>query len=174
MIRGQKPLAYKEVVTNYYESLDHIRHQAQLNMVAGQYLPNWPRLLFQKGPIDAGLSVEECWKKLATTNRDAAYLKDIEPPVPDNYLHSTAPCPLKNQMAVLTLLGELAKRDKTSLMYVRWACGLGKTTCMIDLGHILAQASLKPTGKKQIAVRLIVANKDLVKHYQQLFIEKQR
>ena len=174
MIRGQKPLTFKEVSSKYSDSLEHIRDLADLNIVAEHYLTRWPQLLFRKIPIDAGLKIEECWKKLATTNRDAAYLKDIEPPVPDNYLHSTAPCPLKNQMAVLTLLGELAKRDKTSLMYVRWACGLGKTTCMIDLGHILAQASLKPTGKKQIAVRLIVANKDLVKHYQQLFIEKQR
>ena len=143
-------------------------------MVADQYLPNWPRLLFRKSPIDAGLTTEECWEKLTTENPDAADLADTEPPVHDNYLHTTRPCPLPNQMVVLSLLGKLAKGEKTSRTYVRWDCGLGKTTCMVDLGHILAIESLPPTGKKPITMRLIIANEDLVKHYEQLFAEKQK
>ena len=171
MIRGQKPLAYKEVVTKYHESLDHIRHPAQLKIVASQYLPNWPRLLFQKSPIDAGLSMEECWEQLTTENPDAADLADTEPPAHDNFLHTTRPCALTNQMAVLALLGKLAKRDKTSLMYVRWDCGLGKTTCMMDLGHILAVEGV-PAGKSIINVWLLLANEGLVKHYEKVFAEK--
>ena len=77
-------------------------------------------------------------------------------------------------MAVLSLVGELARPEKSSLTYVCWACGLGKTTCMIDLGHVLALLSMKPNGRTPITVRLVLANEDLVKHYAQLFAEKQK
>lgn len=77
-------------------------------------------------------------------------------------------------MAVLSLVGELARKEKkSSLTYVCWACGLGKTTCMMELGHILGLVSLPPTGKKPVYVRLVLANADLVKHYEQLFAKKQ-
>ena len=66
-------------------------------------------------------------------------------------------------------MGKLAKREKNSLTYVRWDCGLGKTTCMVDLGHILALESLPPTGKKPITVSLLIANDGLLDHYENVF-----
>ena len=76
-------------------------------------------------------------------------------------------------MAILLLLGKLVKKDRR-LIYVEWPCGLGKTTCMLELGHVLGLVSLGPYSKKDIAVQLVVANDDLVAYYEHLFAEKQR
>ena len=73
---------------------------------------------------------------------------------------------------MLSLVGELAKISKNSLTYVMWPCGLGKTTQMMQLGHILGLATLAK-GKRPITVDLVLANGDLVEHYRQLFKEKQ-
>ena len=76
-------------------------------------------------------------------------------------------------MVILTLVGELIKRQRSSLTYVSWPCGLGKTTCMLELGHILGQSLLPPKSQRKIMVRLELANSDLVAQYQKLFKENQ-
>lgn len=55
VIRTQKPLSYDQLTKDYVESLHHIG-PAELNLVAGQHLPLWPKILFRKEPIDAGLT----------------------------------------------------------------------------------------------------------------------
>ena len=44
---------------------------------------------------------------------------------------------------------------------------------MLQLGHILALGVLTSKGKRPITVNLVLANADLVQHYQELFAEKQ-
>jgi len=69
------------------------------------------------------------------------------------------------------MLGELAK-SKNSFTYVSWGCGSGKTTCMLELGHIIG---LRLLGQKvkSAKVKLLVANADLVAFHMQLFAAKQ-
>ena len=38
VIRGKKPLAYKDLMSRYFDSLHHISGSAELNVVANQYL----------------------------------------------------------------------------------------------------------------------------------------
>ena len=45
---------------------------------------------------------------------------------------------------------------------------------MMELGHMLAKISMPAKGKKPINVKLLVANEDLVGHYEQLLKEKER
>lgn len=65
-------------------------------------------------------------------------------------------------------------KAKGSLTYISWPCGSGKTTCMLELGNMLAH-KLMPSrrAKKPVYVKLVVANTDLVSYYQNLFTEKQ-
>ena len=58
---------------------------------------------------------------------------------------------------------------KNTLTYVNWTCGLGKTTYMLELGHILGLISRPPKGTGTITVRLVLAYADLVGHYEQYF-----
>ena len=57
---------------------------------------------------------------------------------------------------------------------MRWPCGLGKTSLMIELGHCLGLISLPAAAHKgAITVQLLMANADLVDHYIKLFEKKQ-
>ena len=76
-------------------------------------------------------------------------------------------------MSVLKLVTEVARVDKSTLTYICWGCGLGKTTCMMELGHMIGQVSLGPKSKKAQNVRLVLANSDLVTHYDTLFNQKE-
>ena len=173
VIRGKKPLAYEVVMSRYFDSLHHIRGPAELKVVADQYLVQWPGLLFKRNPIDSGMDINECWDELTTGNPDAAILADGEPPDWDSYIHQADPKPFDNQMAVLSLVGELATMEtKSSLVYVCVPCSYGKTTCMADLAHILALRALPRAGRKTIKVHLVLANEDLLKHYEQKFADK--
>ena len=58
------------------------------------------------------------------------------------------------------------------LIYVCWPTGLGKTTCMMELGHILCLQSLSSKAVGPVGVKLVLANADLVPTYNQLFEEK--
>ena len=72
------------------------------------------------------------------------------------------------------MVAELAAQDKRGTMtYVNWPCGLGKTTCMLALGHMLALGTRPPKGIGTVIVRLVLANPNLVSHYQRLFERKQ-
>ena len=99
-------------------------------------------------------------------------LDDHEWSTYDSFFHQAAPKPHLNQKAILMLMGELVRKDRR-LLYVNWGCGLGKTTCMLELGHVLGLAALGPHRKKEIAVQLVVANDDLVAYYEELFAKKQ-
>ena len=63
-------------------------------------------------------------------------------------------------------------KQKKGLIYVAWPCGFGKTTCMLELGHLVAQALLPSKGKQTIIVRIVLANPNLLDNYEQLFEEK--
>ena len=56
--------------------------------------------------------------------------------VNDSFFAQAVPRALPNQRTVLNLLGELAK-VKSSLSYITWPCGAGKSTCMLEMGHIM-------------------------------------
>ena len=99
------------------------------------------KLLFGNNPIDAGLSISEYWNMLVE-NKDAQHLKEMNCPSYDSFFHQTYPRPLKNQLTILLLIGELTRNLKSSLTYVCWPTGLGKTTSMMELGHILCLHSL--------------------------------
>ena len=43
---------------------------------------------------------------------------------------------------------------------------------MLELAHLIAQNSLTPKSKKEINVKLILSNADLLAYYQEFFTEK--
>ena len=46
----------------------------------------------------------------------------------NNDFHQTKPKSYRNQQAIISVVGELARRGKKgTAIYVRWNCGLGKT-----------------------------------------------
>ena len=67
----------------------------------------------------------------------------------------------------------MRKQKKGSMIYVRWPCGLGKTSLMLELGHHLGLTSLPKTGNSTVTVQLVMTNADLVNHYIKLFEKKQ-
>jgi len=176
IIRTKKPLSYKEVMVRYDDCLQHIQGDAQLNMIKGQHLSQWHSLLFGNNPIDLGLPMDKYQKRLTAANPGVKDLLDN--PWTDHtnsFFHHTKPTPFGNQQAILTLVGELARvGKKNTFTYVHWSCGYGKTTCLMEMGNVLAQASLAPKSKNERIGRLVLANADLVGHYKQLFTEKEK
>ena len=160
---------------DYNHILKTITGDAQVNMVKKQHLSDWEKILFGRNPIDLGLTVEKYQKKLATANPDVKkLLGDQWANSDDSFFHQTAPRALENQQAILSLVAALAALDKKGTMtYVNWQCGLGKTTCMLTLGHMLALGTRPPKGIDTVTVRLVLANPNLVSHYQRLFERKQ-
>jgi hypothetical protein len=75
-------------------------------------------------------------------------------------------------LAILNLVSEMVKKDNSTLTYVCWPCGLGKSTSLLQWGSMLGLNCLPKRGNKTVAVCLVVAN-DLVTHYKQAFTEKQ-
>ena len=125
-------------MTKYQDSIQKIKSSAQLTLVTQQHLPLWPKILFGSNPIDTGLNFDEYWKNLLEFNPEIDQMVSGMPDFQDSFFHQAAPKPHENQRAILELVGELVKRQKFSLTYVCWPCGLGKTTCMLELGHLLA------------------------------------
>ena len=165
VIRTKSPLSYKAMKTRYLESLKEITSDAKLAQVDGQHLPLWSKILFGSNPIDPGLTFDEYWDQLKRANPGVTEeLVDVAE-VTDSFFHQARPRAYPNQWAILALVAELIKRDKRTLTYVCWPCGLGKTSCMVELAHMLALNSLPAKGKKTVTVRLVVANSDLVTHY---------
>ena len=67
------------------------------------------------------------------------------------------------------MVSELGKLNRSSQTYICWSCGTGKTTSILELGHIIGLNSLSAKSKKTVTVRLVLANPDLVNHYKQQF-----
>ena len=134
-------------------------------MISQQHLSQWPKILFGKNPIDAGLTYEEYWEKLQGSNLEIDMDLAEIPAFQDSFFHQAAPKPHENQRAILEFLGELVRRQKSSLTYVCWPCGFGKTTCMLEMGHQLAKTLLTPKGRQTLLVRLVLANAALVENY---------
>ena len=152
--------------------MKHIQGDAQLAQIKQQHLSQWPKILFGNNPIDAGVTYEENVDKLLDSNPELGLAVADVPEFSDSFFHQAAPRPLPNQQAILAVIAALAQQDKNGLAYVAWACGYGKTTCMLELGHSIAQVLLPPKGRQRINVRMVLANPDLLDHYQQLFAEK--
>ena len=93
----------------------------------------------------------------------------------NGFLHQTPLKSYTNQQAIISVVSELARTGKKgTLTYVRWECGLGKTSSMLELGHCLGLTCLPSSANRgAITVHLVLANADLVEHYTQLFSAKQ-
>ena len=59
----------------------------------------------------------------------------------------------------------MAKQEKNSMIYVCWGTGLGKTSCMMEMGHSIGLSTLAPKSKNSVDVKLVLANADLLPHY---------
>ena len=107
-------------------------------------------------------------------NPEFAEKLPAEPPeVNDSFFAQAMPRALPNQRTVLNLVGELAKA-KSSLSYISWPCGAGKSTCMLEMGHIIGLQMLGQARMATAKVHLVVANADLVAFNERLFTIKQR
>ena len=51
--------------------------------------------------------------------------------------------------------------------------GPRKIDCLLELGHAIGLTALPSKGKSTVDVKLVLSNADLVKHYQQVFADKQ-
>ena len=173
VIRMQVPLQFATFSSRYAVSLKNIKGTAELSLVSGQNLSQWPAILMRRNPIDLGLKSKEYRKKLISNNPDAAGIEERKLAESDGHLHQKPIRAFGNQMSVIELLVSMALLGKSTLMYVNWPCGLGKTTCMMELGHLLGVNSLPSAGKKTLSVKLVVPNTGLVKHYEKLFKDKQ-
>ena len=135
-------------------------------------MPLWPKILFGNNPIDTGLKFEEYWKQLLDANPGVTEELGAALEVQDSFFHQAFPRPLPNQLAILNLVSEMVKKDNSTLTYVCWPWGLGKSTSLLQWGSMLGLNCLPKRSNKTVAVCLVLAN-DLVTHYKQAFTEKQ-
>ena len=85
----------------YHDSILHVQKDAQLTMILQQHLSQWPKILFGKNPIDAGLTFEQCIAKLLAANPELSLPADEVPEFMDTFFHQTAPKPHENQRTIL-------------------------------------------------------------------------